>query len=524
MKNRKIIVDREEPTSTDIKPNMDFDSVVKRVTGTTNYYSSTKKVVGGIAIGAMIIVIIITGIYLSKQVSKTQKNKIDNSKNLSMDKHIPTKSEQPIDKQPANKSIKQSLTNIAATTKSSTRTPSLTTDIHDREKYNSLDDFYKKTSLPLQLFTIIATKDTTITGEKGTKLLIKANSFVDSMNKPVKGQIIIALKECYTPEDMLKERLTTMANGKILESGGMIYIEARSGEKQLKLKKFEEIEMYNPIPDVRTDTNMFLFYGGTKPAGNINWTVDYYSRAPYPIAALTGGKFYDTASISYFANHFRFAKAKMMESLKKKDSIEFSVSFAELMKPIGSTGGEKDLLPGMPLYEFLTLVENNYIPSIQGATRETAFQFKVLNKEEYEKYIKEYKQYIEDKNLKKGNFKPNYDTKDVFYAPSRFTFFIEKMGWVNCDRYNTSEVRVNEIHFTLNSKTEENVELSFNTNGRPSIIKAMKAGNTWCFQNIPINKEVTVTGTFLKDGELQKASKKFKVQKKETLHQLEYTQ
>lgn len=524
MKNRKIIVDREEPNSTDIKPNMDFDSVVKRVTGTTKKYSSTKKVLGGITIGAMIVVIIITGVYLSKQTSKTQKNKIDNSKNLSIDKHIPTKREQPIDKQPANKPIKQGLTNIAANTKSSTRNPSLTIDIYDREKYNSLDDFYKKTSLPLQLFKINATRDTTITGEQGTKLLIKANSFVDSMNKPVKGQIIIALKECYTLEDMLKERLTTMANGKILESGGMIYIEARSGEKQLNLKKFEEIEMYNPIPDVREDTNMFLFYGGTKSAGNINWTVDYYSRTPYPIAALTGGKFYDIASISYFANHFRFAKAKMMESLKKKDSIEFSVSFAELMKPIGSKGGEKDLLPGMPLCEFLTLVENNYIPSIQGATRETAFQFKVLNKEEYEKYIKEYKQYIEDKNLKKGNFKLNYDTKDVFYAPSRFTFFIEKMGWVNCDRYNTSEVRVNEIHFSLNSKTEENVELSFNTNGRPSIVKAMKAGNTWCFQNIPVNKEVTVTATFLKDGEIRKASKIFKVQKKETLHQLEYTQ
>ncbi|MES2287087.1 MAG: hypothetical protein V4547_15450 [Bacteroidota bacterium] len=533
MKNRKIIVDREEPSSIDIKPNMDFDKVVKRVTGTTKYNSITKKVVSGITVGAIIIAIIITGIFLSNQESKTQKNKISISNNLSTDKHISKKPGQPIDEQSDNKPIKQDLTNMSANatsgkqlmTKSSTRNPSLNTNTYAGEKYNSLDDFYKKTSLPLQLFTIMATRDTTITGEQGTKLLIKANSFVDSMNKLAKGQITISLKECYTLEDMLKERLTTMANGKILESGGMIYIEAKSGNEQLKLKKFEEIEMYNPISEVMADTNMFLFYGGTKlPAENINWTVDNYSRTPYPIAALTGGKYYDTTSISYFASHFRFAKEKMIESLRKKDSIEFSVSFAELMKPIGSTGGEKDLLPGMPLCEFLALVENNYIPSIQGATRETAFQFKVMNKVAYEKYLKEYKQYIEDKNLKKGNFKLKYDASDVFYAPSRYTFFIEKMGWVNCDRYSRPELRVNEIHFTLNSKTEENVELSFNTNGRPSIIKAMKAGNTWCFPNIPVNKEVTVTGTFLKDGLIQKASKVFKVQKKETLHQLEYTQ
>ncbi|MES2139339.1 MAG: hypothetical protein V4511_06500 [Bacteroidota bacterium] len=519
MKNRKIIVDREEPSSIDIKPNMDFDKVVKRVTGTPKYSSITKKVAGGITVGAIIIVIIITGIYLSNQAAKTQKNKIDN---LS-DKQIPKKPEQSIEKQPANKLIKKVDTNIASTAtpekqliiKSSTRNP--------LEKYNSLNDYYRKTSLPLQIFTIKATRDTTITGEQGTKLMIKANSFVDSTNKPVKGQITIALKECYTLEDMLKERLTTMANGKILESGGMIYLEARSGEKQLKLKKFEEIEMHNPIPEVMEDPNMFAFYGETKSAGNINWTVDKYSRTPYPIATLTGGKYYDTTSISYFAGHFRFAKEKMIESLKKKDTIKFSVSFANLMKPIGSTGGEKDLLPGMPLREFLTLVENNYVPSIQGATRETAFQFTVLNKVQYEKYLKEYKQYIEDKNLKKGNFKMKYDASDVFYAPSPYTFFIQKMGWVNCDKFSRPELRANEIHFTLNSKTEENVELSFNTNGRPSIIKAVKAGNTWCFPNIPINKEVTVTGTVLKDGVIQKASKNFKVQKKETVRQLEYT-
>lgn len=522
MKNRKIIVDREEPSSIDIKPNMDFDKVVKRVTGATKYSSITKKVAGGITVGALVIVVIITGIYLSKQASKTQKNKIGSSNNLSIDKHIPETPERSIDKQPANNIIKQNITNTV-TTKNSTRNPSLNTN-YDREKYNSLDDFYKRTSLPLQLFTILANRDTSITGEQGTKLVIKANSFVDAMNKPVKGQITIALKECYALEEMLKERLSTMANGKILESGGMIYLEARSGDKQLKLKRFEEIEMYNPIPEVMADVNMFVFYGETKTAGNINWTVDNYSRTPYPIAALTGGKYFDTTSISYFASHFRFAKEEMIKSLKKKDSIAFSVSFAGLMKPIGSTGGEKDLLPGMPLREFLTLVENNYVPSIQGATRETAFQFKVMNKVEYEKYLKEYKEYIEDKNLKKGNFKLKYDASDVFYAPSRYTFFIQKMGWVNCDRYSRPEARANEIHFTLNSKTEENVELSFNTNGRPSIIKAVKAGNTWCFQNIPVNKEVTVTGTLLKDRVIQKASNSFKVQKKETLHQLEYTQ
>ncbi len=529
MKNRKIIVDREELPAADIKPNMDFDKVVKRVTEAPKYISKTKKVIGGISTGAAIIVIIVSGIYLSKN----QKNETDVSHNSSTDKNISKMPEQSTDKPPADNPIKQGVTNAAvnaapgkqAATANTAHNASLNTNGTNGEKYNSLNDFYKKTSLPMQLFTIAANRDTTITGAQGTKLVIKANSFTDAANKPVKGQITMALKECYTLEDMLKEGLTTMADNKILESGGMIYLDAKSGETQLKLKKFEEIEMYNPIPEVMANTNMCVFYGETKlPAGGTNWKADNYSRIPYPVAALTAGKFHDTASIDYFASHFRFSKDKMIEALKKKDSIKFSVSFNELMKPIGSSGGEKELKPGTPLCEFLSLAANNYIPPIQGATRETAFEFNVMDKADYEKYLREYKHYIEDKNLNKGNFKMHYDASDVFNAHSNSPFYIGKIGWINCDSYKGPMVNVNEIHFTLNSQTEEDVKLIFYSGKRPSIVKALKTGNTWCFPNIPVNKEVTVTGTFLKDGVIQKASKVFKAGKKETLRQLEYMQ
>ncbi len=214
----------------------------------------------------------------------------------------------------------------------------------------------------------------------------------------------------------------------------------------------------------------------------------------------------------------------MIEALKRKDSIEFTVSFNELMKPVGSSGGAKELLPGTPLCEFLTVVENNYVAPIQGATRETPFRFNVLDKVEYEQYLKKYKHYLEDKNLKKGNFKMHYDSSDIFYARRNSPFYIGKMGWINCDKFIEPTVSVNEIHFALNSHSEEDLKLIFYSGRRPSILKAVKIGNTWCFPNIPVNKEVTVQGTSLKDGVIQKASKTFKVQKKETLHQLEYTQ
>lgn len=523
MANRKIIVDRPEVMPSDIKSNMDFDSLASRVINARKASSLTKKIISGVSIGSVVTIIII-GFYFLKlpiQKSETSNALINDSARHSetlVKKKLKEASE-------VEKNLNQQRTTnnvILPITKGSTRKPALSHTSGTGEHYSSLENFYKRTALPYQLFTIASNRDTTITGAQGTKLVIKANSFVDALNQSATGQITIKLKECYTVEDMLREGLTTMANDKILESGGMIYIEARAGEKQLKLKKFEEIEMYNPLPEVMADTNMFVFYGKNSASGNINWTIDNVSRTPYPIATITGGKYHDTASIAYFASHFRFAKEQMLKTMKKKDSIPFTVSFNELMKPVGSSGGAKDLLPGTPLCEFLKLCESSYVPSIQGATRETPFQFKVLDEKGYQTYFKEFKAYKADTNLRKGNFKLNYDSTDVFYSRKNAPFYIGNIGWVNCDKFNMQTVDLNQIHFLLNSAENEDLKLVFYTGRRPSIVKAVKIGNTWHFPNIPVNKEVTVTGTFLKDGEVYTASKVFKVKKEETLHKLEY--
>lgn len=523
MTERKIIIDREEIKPADIKPNMDFDSLASRVINARKASSRTKKIISGASIGSVVTIIIIGFYFLKLPIQKSETNNTlinDSARQSELLAKEKLKEASEVEKTLNQQKTTNNV--IIPITKGSTRKPALSNTSGNGGHYSSLENFYKRKALPYQLFTIASNRDTTITGAQGTKLVIKANSFVDAQDQSATGQITIKLKECYTVEDMLREGLTTMANNKILESGGMIYIEARAGDKQLKLKKFEEIEMYNPIPEVMADTNMFVFYGKTNASGDINWTLDNTSRIPYPIATITGGKYHDTASIAYFANHFRFAKEKMIKTMNKKDSIPFTVSFNELMKPVGSSGGAQDLLPGTPLCEFLKLCENNYVPPIQGATRETPFQFKVLDEKSHQTYFNEFKAYKADTNLRKGNFKLNYDSTDVFYSRKNAPFYIGTIGWVNCDKFNMETVDLNQIHFALNSAKDEDLKLVFYSGRRPSIIKAVKIGNTWHFPNIPVNKKVTVTGSLLKNGEVYTASKVFKVQKQETLHKLEY--
>ncbi len=122
-----------------------------------------------------------------------------------------------------------------------------------------------------QIFTIDSKKDTTIVCNEGTKLNVKANSFVDANNNIVEGNISIAVTEYYKLSDMLLANLTTTSNNKQLETGGMLFIEAKKKDSILKLKENAGIEIQ--FPKQNKKDNMQLFSGEWKD-GIINWSLE----------------------------------------------------------------------------------------------------------------------------------------------------------------------------------------------------------------------------------------------------------
>lgn len=119
-----------------------------------------------------------------------------------------------------------------------------------------------------ELFAINTLKDTILICKEGTKLIIKANSFVDSEGKPVQGTIDFQVAEYYKLSDMLLANLSTTSNDKQLETGGMLYIEAKHGNSELKLKENASIEIHFSTKPKKD--SMQLFSGEWKD-GVINW-------------------------------------------------------------------------------------------------------------------------------------------------------------------------------------------------------------------------------------------------------------
>ncbi len=519
MENKKIIIDRIEPNSAAIRSGMDFNKVIDRVAMPGKPWYTTKKIfLAGVAVVVIAVIMVVVSLLSEKTVVVTRPTKQTNEalKALSINKN-----QEAVAKK-NNNEVKKDIGLAAAGAAGLTAFTRSNTAGNSAMRNNAdqllLKEYYEKQSVKTQLFSIDQSRDTIITGEQGTRLAIKANCFVDRDNKAVQGIVNIKLKECYSIDDMLKENLSTLANDKVLESGGMIYLAAESAGKELQLKKYTEIEMSNPSSEIMQDTSMIVFYGEKDRMGEMNWVADNYSRMAYPVATLIEGKYHDTLSIEYFAKEFRFNKADMIKVATDSVVMDWKVSFNEMRKPIGSSVGKKE--EGFP--EFMQLFKEGNVPSIAAASWSTPFRFRVIDKESYDEYLERYKEYLKLEDLSKGNYTMK-DGKRVFYARPNAPFFIGKVGWINCDKYKGPMVTVNNIAVKMNSEKNEKVKLVFKNGNRPSIIKPRKEGELWLFPNIPIKEEVTIIGTYSKNGKIYTSRKVFKVDRMEFIHELEYS-
>src|ERR1044071_3653862 len=94
-----------------------------------------------------------------------------------------------------------------------------------KAKADLFSKVYSDDNLKSQQFLIDGTKDTFIVSTKGVIYRIYANSFVGDKSISL-SQINLEIKEALSPVDFVLATLPTTTDGKLLESDGMIYINA----------------------------------------------------------------------------------------------------------------------------------------------------------------------------------------------------------------------------------------------------------------------------------------------------------
>lgn len=170
-----------------------------------------------------------------------------------------------------------------------------------------------------QVFTLDPSHDTIIETREGIVLAIKANSFLNAQGKTPDEPIDLEIKEAMTPYEIMKSGLNTMSGDKLLETGGMFYINARDGEENLKIDPNKPLNVNVPMNNSKSD--MMLFKGERKADGTINWT------DPKPMKRkLTT---VDITKLNFYPEHFLDTLKAMGYGIKNKqltDSIYYSYS------------------------------------------------------------------------------------------------------------------------------------------------------------------------------------------------------
>jgi len=126
----------------------------------------------------------------------------------------------------------------------------------------SIEDFKQKE----QEFTINSSRDTIIFGEEGITVQVPANSFNTRKNGPV----TIKMKEFLKLSDMILEGLITTSNGQLIETAGMVHIEAFQNGKKLDSLPGNLLRISFPTPN---DNKGFQIFNGEQKDNDstVNW-------------------------------------------------------------------------------------------------------------------------------------------------------------------------------------------------------------------------------------------------------------
>ncbi|MEM7161164.1 MAG: hypothetical protein AAF487_01875 [Bacteroidota bacterium] len=120
-----------------------------------------------------------------------------------------------------------------------------------------------------QRFICDVSKGRRIEGTQGTTIQIKPNSFVYADGTKVKGNVQIELREALNFENIVKGNLLTITDkGDLLQTGGMIQVQAFSNGKNVHLEEGAGLDV--SIPKTNEKEGM-KFYAGELQDGVVVW-------------------------------------------------------------------------------------------------------------------------------------------------------------------------------------------------------------------------------------------------------------
>ncbi len=419
-----------------------------------------------------------------------------------------------------------------------------------------------------QHFKFNANQAVKITAENGTTFWIEKNAFQFADGSMPGGEIDFTVREAYSYEDMLAEGLSTRSGDDLLETGGMLQLQASADGQPLMLKGDQEIAV--AMPTMNTKDGMQLFTGQAVAEDQpINWlatgqefgtarkvalkmprrpkmpvnrhytfafTPDESGKPQAPVKPREPYKPFkpNREQIKYNPG---FVKRILMgkNTIEEKENEIFKAKMDEYEAKVIRYEGEmalykKDLAEfekekagyadALAEYERgLAEQRRKYYESPEYKQKEQAYA------KAYEKqlaiYHKKMEAWKELRAQKLAEFESSYEEMGATDSKSLSHYFynVNQMGWINCDRFPNVPPEDKMMVSIEDAPGEEKTLIIFRDIA--SMIQPVLKGNIYISSNLPKGRDITVMSIKLVNGRTFLALKDTKVGAEE-MYQLKY--
>jgi len=370
--------------------------------------------------------------------------------------------------------------------------------------YREKESNYKKP----QSFMIDNMRDTIIECSGGTKIKIPHHTLIikNTKSTPI-GLVKLEITEYYAVHEMIDANLSTQSGNEILETGGMLYMQATFNEKECVIKDNSSIKIH--FKEITESDSMQIFTGNETENG-IDWELindsrkddldevsiekseqSYYTIVEIMPTFMGGDK---TAFGNYMSSRLNYPINA------QEDGIQGTVYVSFVIDEFGLIRNPKILRGVHPSldYEALRAISSTprWIPGMQnGRPVPVLITFPVIfilegglpvDVNNRITTISEYDTLVQNDSVMQKFARINEFMSEFYHRTN-------KLGWINCDKYypypNKSDIKI------LVDTEYERYFAVFNRNRsimRPDSYndKSKIRG----FNNIPSNQKVQIIG------------------------------
>ena len=400
--------------------------------------------------------------------------------------------------------------------------------------------FYARQAKHAQLFLIQPGRDTVLRAAEGTMVLVPANAFVNATDQvPVDGPVELRIREFYSLNDMVLNNLSTRAGEQLLETGGMLQLEASRTSGQLCALR-EGVQLLLRMPTTRPQPDMQLFKGvHNATSKQLDWQA--------PKAQVIVGLMKSTdIQPPKFVGGSGVLRQQLRKGIVYTSTLRRQLKAMRLSKP-----GRHELRRlshnlGQPvlavMHVRITIAENGQVltPEAQGGVYSSELQAEVLSAvralprwsparwqgvatpstciitARFTANGKILVDYYYDKletirQLEAADFVQAFERQFTSSTLSQastggisnYLFSAAQLGWINCDRFiNSSEPL---ITFAV-SEDDANMDIKLVFKNKRSVLAGEKYGAQTKFRSVPQNEPVTIVAIKQRDGTTYLAS------------------